>query len=335
MTLSPRLLVSVIIPAYNAAQTIDETLNSVRAQTYSNLEIIVVDDGSMDETILRVERHCAEDSRVRLLKQSNQGVAVARNTGIANAIGEYIAPVDADDLWHPIKIQRQMDAMVVDDDIGLVYTWYVQIDEKCRIISASERPIDEGDVLQRMCRGNLIGNGSSPLMRRRVVLEMGGYDKTLRDRQAQGCEDLKLYFQIAEKYKFAVIPEYLTGYRQFEGSMSGDPIRMMRSYDMVMAPFREKYPHYARYFQIGKSETLRWYFRAMIKNSRWKDAVKLARMMFENDPYFVLESGIRVPFKNLRHLRVILFRRIRDHLSPGKQRTSGSRFPFDITISSL
>ncbi len=335
MTLSQGPLVSVVIPAYNAAETIDETLDSVRAQTYFNLEIIVVDDGSVDETASRVERHCAEDPRVRLLRQPNQGVAVARNTGIADTTGDYIAPVDADDLWHPVKIQRQMDAMAVGgDDMGLVYTWYAQIDERSQITSLSERPIDEGDVLQRMCRGNLIGNGSSPLMRRQAVLEAGGYDWTLRDREAQGCEDLKLYLQIAEKYKFAVIPEYLTGYRQFADSMSGNPRRMMRSYDLAMDAVREKYPHYARDFQIGKSWTLHWYCKAMIRNSRWIDAVWLVRSMFGNDPYYALGLCIRAPIKSLPRFGVALVRRIRGYLSPERQPPPDTRFPSGITIPS-
>src|SRR6476660_90490 len=99
-----RELVSVVVPAYNAEKTILETICSVRAQTYRNLDIVVVDDGSVDGTPGIVERHARTDSRVRLIRQANLGVAAARNRGIAEARADYIAPIDADDLWESTKI---------------------------------------------------------------------------------------------------------------------------------------------------------------------------------------------------------------------------------------
>src|SRR5260221_13860612 len=89
-------LVSVIIPAYNAQATLDETLNSVRSQTHRNLEIVVVDDGSTDDTAIVAQRHSAVDSRVHIIRQDNAGVAAARNAGIAATSGRYVAPIDAD-----------------------------------------------------------------------------------------------------------------------------------------------------------------------------------------------------------------------------------------------
>lgn len=88
-------LVTVVIPAYNAAATIDETLLSVRSQSHRRLEILVVDDGSKDATAHIVQRHCAEDSRIRLIRQRNSGVAAARNRGVAEATGDFVAPIDA------------------------------------------------------------------------------------------------------------------------------------------------------------------------------------------------------------------------------------------------
>jgi glycosyltransferase involved in cell wall biosynthesis len=101
-------LVSVIIPAYNASVTIERTLRSVLAQTHGHLEIIVVDDGSIDDTAAIVERISREDPRIILLQQPNQGVATARNVSIDHARGEFIAPLDADDIWHPSKIEKQI-----------------------------------------------------------------------------------------------------------------------------------------------------------------------------------------------------------------------------------
>src|ERR1700674_400681 len=89
-------LVTVVIPAFNAARTIDETLRSVRSQTHRRLEILIVDDGSTDATPQIVERHVAEDRRIRLIRQPNAGVAAARNKGVVEAAGDLVAPIDAD-----------------------------------------------------------------------------------------------------------------------------------------------------------------------------------------------------------------------------------------------
>ena len=104
-------LVSVVIPAYNAASTLDETLRSVRSQTHQSLEIIIVNDGSTDETGTIAKRHAAEDKRVRIITQENAGLAAARNKGWGQARSNFIAFLDADDLWAPTKITQQIQAL--------------------------------------------------------------------------------------------------------------------------------------------------------------------------------------------------------------------------------
>ena len=123
-------LISVIIPAYNAEIFIRRTLDSILAQTYTNIEILVVDDGSQDRTAEIVESFVEKDSRVTLLKQKNAGVATARNLAIEKSNGEYIAPIDADDIWYPQKLEKQAQCILeADQSIGLVYAWSVRIDE--------------------------------------------------------------------------------------------------------------------------------------------------------------------------------------------------------------
>ena len=100
--------ISVVIPAHNAAATLDATANSVRGQTHEQLEILIVDDGSTDGTLEIARRHAEQDPRVRVITQPNGGVASARNRGLAEASTELVALVDADDVWHPEKIERQL-----------------------------------------------------------------------------------------------------------------------------------------------------------------------------------------------------------------------------------
>ena len=116
-------LVSVLVPAYNAAKTIGETLASACSQTHARLEIIVVDDGSVDETARLVLQAASEDPRIRLVKQANAGVATARNTALAHATGEFVAPLDADDVWRPTKIERQLKRILGNSNVGMVYCW--------------------------------------------------------------------------------------------------------------------------------------------------------------------------------------------------------------------
>jgi hypothetical protein len=242
---TPAGLVSVIVPAWNAAGTIDATLRSVRAQTYSSLEIVVVDDGSTDGTASVVEAHGADDPRILLIRQTNLGVAAARNAGIAAAKGEFVAPVDADDLWQPDKIRLQVEAMrMAGAKAGLCCTGVHTIDAEARIIGTYV-PDPGPSALVLLCHRNLVGNGSSALMPRALVVACGGYDPFLRAAGAQGCEDWQLYLRIVESHSFIVVPACLTGYRQHPAQMSGRFEEMVRSAELVLAAFKQRRPDLA------------------------------------------------------------------------------------------
>jgi glycosyltransferase involved in cell wall biosynthesis len=256
----PRL-VSVIVPAYNASATIERTLRTVMGQTYAHLEIIVVDDGSNDDTAGIVERLGREDPRIILLRQPNLGVATARNLAIAHAYGEFIAPVDSDDIWHPRKIEKQVSVMEDGDDrIGLVYCYSRHIDEHDVIISHDGQQSDaRGDVYALLVLGNFIGNASSPLISRGYLQEVGGYDPTLRAQCAQGCEDYAVYLAIAERWEFDLVPEYLVGYRSAEGSMSRNHKSMARSWEIVIADARNRHPELpVQLFRWARGNYFRW-----------------------------------------------------------------------------
>ena len=141
----PDPLVSVIVPAYNAASTVQETLRSVLAQTFSRIEVIVVDDGSTDDTATVVAEIADQDARVRLERQPQYGVATARNHAIQCASGEFIAPMDADDLWHPTKLERQLERFKGGEpDLGLVYSWFRYMDTDGLVQGDGPRPTFEG-----------------------------------------------------------------------------------------------------------------------------------------------------------------------------------------------
>jgi glycosyltransferase involved in cell wall biosynthesis len=229
-------LVSVLIPAFNAEKYIRETLASVAGQTHRELEIIVVDDGSSDGTAALVREFSRSDPRLRCYRQPNQGVAAARNFALNLARGEFVAPVDADDLWHPQKIEAQLQRMLTSGPaVGLVYSWMCTISDSGVAIDFN-RPREDGasSPLPRLTETNFVGCASVPLMRTAAVREVGGYDASLRQARAEGCEDYDLYLKLAERWSFALVPDYLVGYRRSSGSMSTDVWKMRRSHQQVM-----------------------------------------------------------------------------------------------------
>ena len=248
-------LVSVIVPLHNGAQTVERTLASVLAQSWPAIEVLVVDDGSTDDGPARVARIGADDRRVRVLHQANAGVAAARNRGASAARGDILAFVDADDLWAPEKIELQMRALEDGgEDVGLVYTWLASIDAHDRIVSTRYRPEAEGRVFREMCRRNLVGNGSTPLMRRSAFERVGGYDPSLRSRGAEGCEDLMIYLAIAEHCEFRLVRRFMTGYRVAPGNMSSNLGQMLRSCELTLDAFRDRYPQYAAEFDANRRD---------------------------------------------------------------------------------
>ncbi|MER3435140.1 MAG: family 2 glycosyl transferase [Leptolyngbya sp. ERB_1_1] len=240
-------LVSVIIPAYNAEAFIRLTLDSVLAQTYQNFEIIVVDDGSRDRTAEIVESYIQRDSRIQLLRQKNSGVAAARNLAIQASKGVYLSPIDADDIWYPEKLEKQVRCIeTADESVGLVYAWSVYLNEAGEIIgrhiAAEDTTFAEGNVLNSLLYYNFLDNASSALFRRCCIDRVGGYNCDLKAQNAQGCEDWDLYLRIAEHYSFKVVPEYLIGYRQYDGSMATNSPAMARSYEVIMSEVQQRNP---------------------------------------------------------------------------------------------
>jgi glycosyltransferase involved in cell wall biosynthesis len=232
--------VSVIIPAYNAAKFIRATIASVLAQTHADLEVIVVDDGSVDETASLVEAIAQDDSRVRLHRQANAGVSAARNAALALASGAYIAPIDADDLWHPTKLEKQLAIFAASPpSVGFVYCWFAVIDENDDVIFPRRiYYTPTGHVYPQLVVGNIVGNASSPLLRRSVASEVGGYDTGFRE----GCEDLDFYLAAAERCEFGLAPEFLVGYRRSRDSMSMNIPKMTRAVDQLTRKIDRQHP---------------------------------------------------------------------------------------------
>jgi glycosyltransferase involved in cell wall biosynthesis len=237
-------LVSVVLPAYNGERFIERTLATALGQTYAPLEIVIVDDGSTDKTPQIAEAAATKDPRIRYHRRKNSGVAASRNFGISRARGDLIATLDADDLWHPEKLARQVKVIKASPaKVGLVYCWSVEIDNDDLIIpplnKLRKRSVVQGGVTKDLAKGCFIETGSTPLIKRSFIEAVGGYDVDLRP---QGADDWKLYLALSEVCDFAVVPEYLVGYRQASGSVSRNLVPMIQSMESVANWIFDKRP---------------------------------------------------------------------------------------------
>jgi glycosyltransferase involved in cell wall biosynthesis len=206
--------VSVIIPSYNYARYLGEAIDSALGQTLPPLEVIVVDDGSTDDTPDVLAKY---GDRIRVLRQKNAGVAVARNSGIAAARGEYVAFLDADDVWLPRKLELQMARF--DGSIGLVH---------CGVEfgSAIQLPRVEGDVADALLllEPDVIhAPGSTVVVPKRVAEEVGGFDPSL-----PASEDWDFIYRVATRTRVAAVPEPLVHYRKHGSGRHDDIAKMER-----------------------------------------------------------------------------------------------------------
>ena len=204
-------LISVIIPAYNAAKWIGETLDSVLAQTYPALEVLVVDDGSTDATA-EVVRGYGE--RVRLIEKPNGGHASARNLGIRLAQGEYVAFVDADDLWNPRKLELQVNCLQQQGVAWVICGADHFEDSTQQIIKGYDSPIHAGDVLEALFQENFIAS-PTPLIRKSIFAEVGDFDESY-----PAAADWDMWLRIAVRYPLGAVNQKLALRRLHPGSIT-------------------------------------------------------------------------------------------------------------------
>jgi glycosyltransferase involved in cell wall biosynthesis len=236
-TKSGRPRVSVIIPAFNAERYIRDTLESVLAQTYPDVEVIVVDDGSTDGTAACVR---AYGDRVRYLHQENSGgCGSPRNAGMRAATGELYAFLDSDDLLAPDRLATEVDFLARNPEVGMVFSNYRDFQgnrvhdgshfEECALLSRRLGPpltavaivLDSEASTELLLTENF--GSSSPMIRRAAAESVGGYDETLR-----ASEDYDFQYRVAARYPIAVIPQIGWYKRLHSGSMSSQTPNIFR-----------------------------------------------------------------------------------------------------------
>ena len=210
--------VSVVIPAYNAWRFLPDAIDSVLAQTFRDLEVLVVDDGSSDDTPTVLARY---GSRIRNLRQSNAGVSAARNLGIAKAGGRYIAFLDADDTWMPHRLAIQMKALAMHPECGVCYSAFTFVREDLTHLAVSRCDRGGASLTDLLLHGNVVGSGSTVLCQRVLFDAVGDFDSVLSQ-----CADWDMWVRLAARTDFLYLDESLATYRQHGTNMSHDAKRL-------------------------------------------------------------------------------------------------------------
>ena len=262
--------ISVIIPAYNAEHTIQETVQSVSKQTFSDSEIIVIDDGSSDRT-LDVVREIA-DPRLKCFSYANGGSAVARNRGISHATGEFIAFLDADDMWTPDKLELQLEALQRHPEAGVAYSWTYFLYKNEHQSYADTSSCYEGDVYAQLLIRNFLHNGSNPLIRKEAIDTIGLFHTDIIS-----CEDWDFYIRLASIYPFALVRKPQVIYRQSSGTKSSKIDIVEESMQAVIhRAFKAAPPEYKHL----KSQSLAWSYKYLaqlyLRNQSDLERLKLA-----------------------------------------------------------
>ncbi|MDY7097718.1 MAG: glycosyltransferase family A protein [Pseudomonadota bacterium] len=272
--------ISVVMPIYNVEEFVGEAVESVLNQTFTDFELICVDDGGQDSSMEIVRSF--DDPRIRIVCQENRGLAGARNTGIANARGQFVALLDSDDIWHREKLMLHFIHLTSNPEIGVSYAGSRLIDRNGNVLKVAMRPkIGRVSARDIICR-NPIGNGSAPVLRK-SALDLAATphpDEPERqcwfDEEFRQSEDIELWIRLAVKHDvvFAGIDGLLTDYRIIRGALSANVVKQYLSWTKML----RKLHSYAPEFVEAHGETARAYqLRYLARRALQMGDAELAR----------------------------------------------------------
>ena len=274
---------SIIVPAFNVAATLSETLQALSAQTFRDFEIIVVDDGSSDGTVAIARAH--DDPRLRLVRQTNRGLAGARNTGIAHARGTYIGFCDADDLWMPDKLAAHVAHLDANPLVGLSFSGSALIDAASRPLGLSQHPRLRNITAPHVFKRNPVGNGSAPVLRRAALDAIAWrpaqeqardwwFDESFRQ-----SEDIECWLRLALSTDWQIegVPGALTLYRINGAGLSANTTAQLASWERMVTKLTPLNPaFFDQHAPAARAYQLRYLCRRAISARDGATAAQLA-----------------------------------------------------------
>jgi teichuronic acid biosynthesis glycosyltransferase TuaG len=222
--------VSIIMPAYNAEKYIEESILSAVNQTYRNWELIIINDGSTDNTRAIAEKFSNQDKRIKVVNQQNKRLGGARNTGIQNSTGEWIAFLDSDDLWEPAKLEKQIQATKAFPNVDVIYTagWTLNEDD-LNTLTPYDSPAGNftgSEMYNVLLAGNVIPV-LSVLVKKNIINKIGDQEE---NPFFHGCEDWDYWFRMAiQGANFYGMDEKLFYYRRHGSNMSGNSLQIAQA----------------------------------------------------------------------------------------------------------
>jgi glycosyltransferase involved in cell wall biosynthesis len=258
--------VSVIIPCYNAEDTLQASVESVISQTLGNFEILIINDGSTDKSAMLIQALALREPRIKVFHRNNHGVSASRNFGVEVAKGEYIAFLDADDFWQKNKLSEHLKHFDSDAKIGVSYSKVGFLSHDAKPLSQSSRVVKHTLTPQEMLVENHLCTSSNIMVRKIAFEQTGGFDESM-----SFAEDQEWLFRMAYQGQWEIrgISDILVYYRTQVNSLSASPEKM----EMGWLAFINKVKQYApefidRHFQRANAIYLRYLARRALRQGQ-------------------------------------------------------------------
>ncbi len=284
-------LVSVIVPTYNVEQYIAKTIKSILAQTYTNFELLVINDESPDRSVEICQQF--KDPRIKIISQKNRGLAGARNTGIRHAKGDYLAFLDSDDLWLPEKLEKHVKHLESSPTVGISFSRSAFIDVNDKELGIYQMPKLKDITAEHLLCRNPIGNGSAPVIRRETLDEIkfednihGEIEDFYFDDRFRQSEDIECWIRIAIQTKWQIegIPEALTLYRVNTEGLSANIFKQLASWEKVIDKTRQYAPELLEKWEnTARAYQLRYLARRAVRLRDGKTAIELIFRALKTD----------------------------------------------------
>lgn len=294
-------LVSVIVPVYNVENYISQTINSVLNQTYSNFELLIIDDESPDGSIEICRQF--DDPRLKIIHQQNRGLAGARNTGIRHAQGDYLAFLDSDDLWLPEKLAQHVQHLESAPQVGVSFSRSQFIDGQGQALGIYQMPKLQDITPDHLLCRNPVGNGSAPVIRREVFEAIcfqanvhGEVENFYFDENFRQSEDIECWLRIAAEtpWKIEGIGEALTLYRVNGEGLSANVLKQYDSWQQMITKHRDRSPELLmKHENAARAFQLRYLARRAVRLKDGKMAVKLTHQALATHWKIVLREPSR------------------------------------------
>ncbi len=291
--------VSVIIPTYNRAKLLPRAVNSVLNQTFKDFELIIVDDASTDNTEEVVKTF--KDSRIKYIKHRiNKGGAAARNTGIKASKGEYIAFLDDDDEWLPLKLEKQVFKFNESSSkVGLIYTGFSRYLDGENKEREKHLPRHKGKVLD-ICLAGCLTSPPEMLIRKELLKEIGGFDEKLK-----ASQDADILIRLAQECDFDFIPEALTKHYIHGKQISSDLKLKIESYEYLISKYKTIYTKFPDILSMKLNHLAKLY--CLNNMSRKKLTALLQSIRYkpiQKDSYVHFLFSVILP--NFIHKKIVL-----------------------------